>query len=84
MISERSKKNLQFVWICFMNTESLIIPIKSPDFSKDIAKDVELRYDILNYKEKIKYFSLPVGKKQSYWANKRWKEWKNNSKICIN
>lgn len=49
-----------------MNTESLIIPIKSPDFSKDIAKDVELRYDILNYKEKIKYFSLPVGKKQSY------------------
>ena len=36
--------------LCYMDTGSFIIHIKTEDFYKDIANDVEKRYDTSNYK----------------------------------
>ena len=41
-----------------MDTESLIIHIKTEDFHKDIADDVKKRYDTSNYEDDR---SLPKG-----------------------
>ena len=35
--------------LCYMGTDSFIINIKTEDFYKDIANDVEKRFDISNY-----------------------------------
>ena len=35
--------------LCYMDTDSLIINIKTKDFYKEIAKDVEKRFDTSNY-----------------------------------
>ena len=35
--------------LCYMDTDSFIIHIKTPDFYKDSAGDVEKRYDTSNY-----------------------------------
>ena len=46
--------------LCFMDTDSFIVYIKTDDVYIDIAEDVETRFDISNYeldhclKEKIK------------------------------
>ena len=45
--------------LCYMDTNSLIINIKTEDFYKDIAKDVEKRFDTSNYRIDRK---LPKGK----------------------
>ena len=37
------------VKLCYMDTDSFIINIKTEDFYKDIAKDVEKRFDTSNY-----------------------------------
>ena len=37
------------VKICYMDTDSFIIHIKTKDFYKDIADDVKKRFDISNY-----------------------------------
>ena len=37
------------VKLCYMDTESFIMHIKPEDFYKDIANDVEKRFDISNY-----------------------------------
>ena len=37
------------VKLCYMNTDSFIINIKTEDFYKDIANDVEKRFDTSNY-----------------------------------
>ena len=37
------------VKLCYMDTDSFIINIKAEDFYKDIAKDVEKRFDTSNY-----------------------------------
>ena len=37
------------VKLCYMDTDSLIMDIKTNDFYKDIASDVENRFDTLNY-----------------------------------
>ena len=36
--------------LCYMDTDSFIIHIKTEDFYKDIADDIEERYDISDYK----------------------------------
>ena len=36
--------------LCYMDTDSFIIHIKTKDFYKDIAYDFEKVFDILNYK----------------------------------
>ena len=47
--------------ICFMDTESLVIHIKTEDFYEDIANDVEKWFDTSNYDENDKR-PLPIGK----------------------
>ena len=43
------KKYGDMVKLCYMDTESLIMTIKAKDFYKDIAQDVEERFDTSNY-----------------------------------
>ena len=43
------KKYGDMVKLCYMDTDSLIMNIKTKDFYKDIAQDVEERFDTLNY-----------------------------------
>ena len=35
--------------LCYMDTDSFIIYIKTDDIYKDIAEDIETRFDISNY-----------------------------------
>ena len=49
---------------------------KEHDIYKDIAKDVETRFDTSNYELDI---PLPQGKsKNSNWINERWIRWKKS------
>ena len=43
------KKYGDMVKLCYMDTDSLIMKIKTKDFYKDIAQDVEERFDTSNY-----------------------------------
>ena len=43
------KKYGDMVKLCYMDTDSLIMNIKTKDFYKDIAQDVEERFDTSNY-----------------------------------
>ena len=43
------KKSGNMVKLCYMDTDSLIMNIKTKDFYKDIAQDVEERFDTSNY-----------------------------------
>ena len=47
--------------LCYMDTDSFVIYIKTEDFYKDIASDVERWFDTSNYDEKDKR-PLPIGK----------------------
>ena len=47
------------VKLCYMSTDSFVMNIKTEDFYKDIANDVEKRFDTSNYEVNI---SLPTGK----------------------
>ena len=44
--------------LCYMDTDSYVYDIKTADFYKDIAEDVETRFDTSGYKDR----SLPIGK----------------------
>ena len=45
--------------LCYLDTDSFIIHIKIEDFYKDIADDVENRFDTSNYESNR---PLPIGK----------------------
>ena len=47
------------VKLCYMDTDSFIMHIKTEDFYKDIANDVEKRFDTSNYEGNR---PLPMGK----------------------
>ena len=47
------------VKLCYMDTDSLIMYIKTEDFYKDIAEDIEKLYDTSNYTVER---PLPMGK----------------------
>ena len=47
--------------LCYMDTDSLIMHIKTEDFYEDIADDVGKRFDISNYEVNR---PLPTGKKK--------------------
>ena len=49
------------VKLCCRDTDSFIIHIKTEDFYKDIANDVEKWFDLSNYDENDKGL-LPIGK----------------------
>ena len=51
--------------LCYMDTVSLITYIKTEDFYKDIANDVEERFDTFNY-DKNDDRPLPIGKKSNW------------------
>ena len=48
------------VKLCYMDTDSFIMDIKTNDFYKDIANDVENSFDTSNYEANR---PLPMGKK---------------------
>ena len=48
------------VKLCYMDTDSFIIHIRTKDFDEDIANDVEKWFDTSNYDEDDKR-PLPVG-----------------------
>ena len=55
--------------LCYMDTDSLIVHVKTEDIYKDILKDVEKRFDTLHYELER---PLPRGKKQkSHWFNEK-------------
>ena len=45
--------------LCYMDTDSYVYDIKTEDFYKDIAEDVEVRFDTSAYSN---YRPLPIGK----------------------
>ena len=47
--------------LCYLDTDSFIIHIKTEDFYEDIANDVEKWFDLSNYDENDKRL-LPIGK----------------------
>ena len=47
------------VKLCYMDTDSFVMNIKTEDFYKDIANDVEKRFDTSNYEVDR---PLPTGK----------------------
>ena len=51
------------VKLCYMDTDSFIMHIKTEDFYKDIADDVEKRFDTSNYYDECDR-SLPKGKNE--------------------
>ena len=50
--------------LCYMDTDSFVINIKTEDFYKDIASDVEKRFDTSNYDQKDNR-PLPIGKNKN-------------------
>ena len=57
------------VKLCYMDTDSFIMNSKTNDFYKDVANDVENRFDTSNYEVNR---PLPTGKnKKNHWFNER-------------
>ena len=54
--------------LCYMDTDSFIVHIKTEDIHKDILEDVETRFDTSSYNVNR---PLPMGKKnkKSAWFN---------------
>ena len=55
------------VKLCYMDTDSFVINIKTEDFYKDIANDVEKRFDTSNYEVNR---PLPTGKNKKVLGGK--------------
>ena len=49
--------------LCYMNTDSIVIHVKTEDFYEDIAHDVKKWFDISNYNEDDKR-PLPIGENE--------------------
>ena len=54
--------------LCYINADSFIVNIKTDDNCKDIAENVETRFDTSNYELNR---LLPKGKNLKNWINKR-------------
>ena len=55
----KKKYNEESLTLCYMDTDSLVYKIKTEDFYKDIAEDVETRFDTSGY---VPDRPLPIGK----------------------
>ena len=53
--------------LCYTDTDSFAIYIKTQYFYEDIANDVERRFDTSNYDENDKT-PLPIGEKKKKWS----------------
>ena len=51
--------------LCYVDTDSFVIYIKTKDFCKDISDDVERWFDTSNYDKNDKR-PLPIGKNKKY------------------
>ena len=67
------------VKLCYMDTNSFIMHIKTEDFYKDIANNVEKRFDTSNYE-----LNSPIsrGENKSDWINERLFRRKDYDRIC--
>ena len=54
--------------LCYMDTDSFIVYIKTDDIYKDIAEDVKARFDTSDYELGR---PLPKGKIKGNWINER-------------
>ena len=54
-------QSMETVKLCYTETDSFIINIKTEDFFEDISNDVEKWFDAFNYNENDKR-PLPIGK----------------------
>ena len=62
-------KHQQNIKQCYLNTDSFIINIKTEDVYKDIADDIEKRFDTSKYEVDR---PLTIGKnKKIYWISER-------------
>ena len=53
--------------LCYMDTESFVIQIKTEDFYEDIADDVKKWFHTSNYNEDDER-PLPIGENQKKWS----------------
>ena len=59
--------------LCYMDTDSFIMHIKTEDFYKDIAPDVDRWFDTSNYnKNSIDYFQLVRTKRSLVKSRMSW------------
>ena len=65
---EMKSKYKDRIKLCYMNTDSFIMHIKTEDFCKDIADDVEKKYDTSNYTVERQ---LPMGKNEKVIGMKK-------------
>ena len=74
------------VWLCenktwlkckTFYTDTDIIYVKTDDIYKNIAKDVETRFDTSNSE-----LDRPLLKSKNNWINERWIRWKNQEIVC--
>ena len=74
----KPKKYGEKVKLCFMDTDSFIYHVKTEDIHKDIAEDVETRFDTSNNE-----IDRPLLMKKSKWlGNERLIRLTNHEKIC--
>ena len=64
---------------CYTDKDNFIVHIKTEDDYKDIANDVEKRFDKSNYEINR---PLPKVKIKSNWINERWIRRKDYDRIC--
>ena len=48
--------------LCYMDTDSFIVYIKTDDIYKDITEDVEIRFDTSNYELECNFTDRPLSK----------------------
>ena len=66
----KKQKYGEKVKMCSMDTDSFIVYIKTDNIYKDIAEDVETRFDTSNYQLDIPFTKRK--KIKSNWINERW------------
>ena len=64
--------------LSYMDTDSFIVYIKADDVYKDIAEDVETRFDTSNYE-----LDIPLPKEKSNWINENKLEGKVMTKSVV-
>ena len=67
--------------LCYMDTDSFVVHVKTEDIFKSIAKYVKERYDTSNHELKRPLRKEKKTKKNNRF-NERWIRWKNHERIC--
>ena len=68
--------------LCYMDTDSFIYEVKTEDFYRDIAQDVEKRYDTSNFIGDENRGWFPVGKNEKVVSLMKLRiRWKDNAGV---